>query len=305
VSQFNLASNFSGGTATSYVFDGQVGTLDYAFASASLFSQVTGATEWGINSDEADALDYNLDFGRDPAIADLTSPVRTSDHDPVIVGLNLSPVDDFDVTTPTDTNTGTNTIAENATNGSTVGITASATDGDGTNNTVTYSLTDNAGGRFTINANTGVVTVVDGSLLDYETATSYTITVQAGSSDGSIATQTFTIVVSNVNEAPTIVAPVDFDVEFAENSTAVILDLEVEDPEENAINFVLAGADADLFTISDGAIVFNQSPDFEVPRDQGESNVYEFTVEVSDATNPPETQAITITVTNVNEAPIG
>jgi Cadherin domain len=145
--------------------------------------------------------------------------------------------------------------------------------GDGTNNTVTYSLTDNAGGRFTINANTGVVTVVDGSLLDYETATSYTITVQAGSSDGSIATQTFTIVVSNVNEAPTIVAPVDFDVEFAENSTAVILDLEVEDPEENAINFVLAGADADLFTISDGAIVFNQSPDFEVPRDQGESNV--------------------------------
>ena len=85
----NLASQFSGGTSTSYVFDGQVGTLDYAFASASLVQQVTGATEWGINSDEADALDYNLDFGRDPAIADLTSPIRTSDHDPVIVGLNL------------------------------------------------------------------------------------------------------------------------------------------------------------------------------------------------------------------------
>jgi len=85
----DLAAQFSGGTATSYVFDGQTGTLDYAFASASLNQQVTGATEWGINSDEADAIDYNLDFGRDPAIADLNSPIRTSDHDPVLIGLNL------------------------------------------------------------------------------------------------------------------------------------------------------------------------------------------------------------------------
>jgi len=88
----NLASQFSGGTATSYVFDGQTGTLDYAFASASLAQQVTGATEWGINSDEADAIDYNLDFGRDAAIFDGTTPYRTSDHDPVIVGLNLSSI---------------------------------------------------------------------------------------------------------------------------------------------------------------------------------------------------------------------
>ncbi|MGA1622955.1 MAG: ExeM/NucH family extracellular endonuclease, partial [Synechocystis sp.] len=85
----NLASQFGGETTTSYVFDGQVGTLDYAFASASLLGQVTGATEWGINSDEADALDYNLDFGRDAAIFDGTVPFRSSDHDPVIVGLNL------------------------------------------------------------------------------------------------------------------------------------------------------------------------------------------------------------------------
>ena len=34
---------------------------------------------------------------------------------------------------------------------------------------VTYCLTDDAGGRFAIDANTGVVTVADGSLLDYET----------------------------------------------------------------------------------------------------------------------------------------
>ncbi|AFL75629.1 ExeM/NucH family extracellular endonuclease [Thiocystis violascens] len=86
----DLAQHFVGPDAYSYVFDGQIGTLDYAFASETLFSQVTDATEWHINADEADALDYNLDFGRDFDIFDGTLPYRTSDHDPVIVGLDLS-----------------------------------------------------------------------------------------------------------------------------------------------------------------------------------------------------------------------
>ncbi|WP_041797936.1 ExeM/NucH family extracellular endonuclease [Rhodopseudomonas palustris] len=75
--------------AYSYVFDGQTGTLDYAFANDSMGSQVTGVTTWHINADEADALDYNTDYGRDTAIFDGTEPVRVSDHDPVIIGLDL------------------------------------------------------------------------------------------------------------------------------------------------------------------------------------------------------------------------
>lgn len=73
----------------SYVFDAQAATLDYAFASPSLVAQITGGGIWHINSDEADALDYNLDFGRNAAIFDGTIPFRTSDHDPVVVGLAL------------------------------------------------------------------------------------------------------------------------------------------------------------------------------------------------------------------------
>lgn len=73
----------------SYVFDGQTGSLDYIFANAGLAGQITGMTEWHINSDEADALDYNLDYGRDPAIADTDSPVRVSDHDPLVIGIDL------------------------------------------------------------------------------------------------------------------------------------------------------------------------------------------------------------------------
>ena len=51
------------------------------------------------------------------------------------------------------------------------------------NNTVTYSLSDDAGGLFTIDANTGVVKVA--GALDAETATSHNITVVATSEDGS------------------------------------------------------------------------------------------------------------------------
>ena len=61
---------------------------------------------------------------------------------------------------------------------------------------MTYRLTDDAGGRFAINPTTGVV-MANGALLNYETATSHTITVQA--SDGSLnSSDSFTINVGNV-----------------------------------------------------------------------------------------------------------
>ena len=73
----------------SYVYQGQSGAYDYAFATPELASQVRGAAEWHINVDEAPVLDYNLEYGRDPALFDADSPFRSSDHDPVVVGLDL------------------------------------------------------------------------------------------------------------------------------------------------------------------------------------------------------------------------
>jgi predicted extracellular nuclease len=72
----------------SFVFDSKSGAYDYAFVTPSLAPQVAGAGEWHINGDEAPLLDYNLDFGRDPALFDATTPYRSSDHDPVIIGLD-------------------------------------------------------------------------------------------------------------------------------------------------------------------------------------------------------------------------
>jgi RTX calcium-binding nonapeptide repeat (4 copies)/Cadherin domain len=103
---------------------------------------------------------------------------------------------EFSVSAVSDTDATVNTVSESASNGDTVGVTAFASDADGSDS-VSYSLTDNAGGRFAIDASTGVVTVADASLLDYETATSHTISVQATSSDGSTQTQSFTVALSD------------------------------------------------------------------------------------------------------------
>ncbi|MCS6921289.1 MAG: ExeM/NucH family extracellular endonuclease, partial [Elioraea sp.] len=82
---------FGSATAYSFVFDGQKGSLDHMLLSPSLAGQMTGVAEWHINADEADALDYNLDFGRPASYFDATVPWRTSDHDPLLLGLRLVP----------------------------------------------------------------------------------------------------------------------------------------------------------------------------------------------------------------------
>ena len=85
----NLADSATPDSYT-YVFDGQQGTLDHGLANSSLLPQIAGYVEWHINADEAPARDYNLDFGRDTGIFDGTTPYRSSDHDPVIIGIDLN-----------------------------------------------------------------------------------------------------------------------------------------------------------------------------------------------------------------------
>ncbi len=86
----DLADTRIGYKSYSFEFDGQSGALDHALASASLVQQVTSVVEWHINADEPRVLDYNLEYGRDPGLFDATTPYRGSDHDPLIIGLDLN-----------------------------------------------------------------------------------------------------------------------------------------------------------------------------------------------------------------------
>jgi uncharacterized protein len=80
-----------------YIFDGTSGRLDHAISSAALSPKVMGVSTWHINADEASLRDYNQEFKAprtcsgqpcppDPYQPD---PYRSSDHDPVLVGLSI------------------------------------------------------------------------------------------------------------------------------------------------------------------------------------------------------------------------
>ncbi|MBE9049522.1 ExeM/NucH family extracellular endonuclease [Nostocales cyanobacterium LEGE 11386] len=86
----------------SFVFNGQWGSLDHVLANGSLAAQVTGAAKWHINADEPNVLDYNINFKSPGQVESLFSPdaFRSSDHDPVIIGLNLYSVDNVINTRP-------------------------------------------------------------------------------------------------------------------------------------------------------------------------------------------------------------
>ncbi|MBE1582367.1 ExeM/NucH family extracellular endonuclease [Nonomuraea angiospora] len=71
----------------SYVFDGLSGELDHVLADRKASKLVTGATIWHINSDEGRFMDYNTEFN--PPSLYAPDPFRSSDHDPLLVGLKL------------------------------------------------------------------------------------------------------------------------------------------------------------------------------------------------------------------------
>ncbi len=83
----DLLTQYLGDEAYSFVFDGQRGSLDHALATDSLADQVTGLAEWHINADEPDLLSYNSSFTDAGFYTD--DQYGASDHDPLIIGLDL------------------------------------------------------------------------------------------------------------------------------------------------------------------------------------------------------------------------
>lgn len=86
----DLILDFQGDDAYGYVFDGQLGYLDHALANASMEAFITGVNFWHINADEPSLIDYDTTF-KLPAQDALYAPdaYRSSDHDPVIIGIQF------------------------------------------------------------------------------------------------------------------------------------------------------------------------------------------------------------------------
>jgi predicted extracellular nuclease len=195
----NLVETRLGPLAYSYVFDGQAGYLDHALASNSLNGQVTGVTDWHLNSDEPDIFDYNdtvQSTGESAAerkgfdVTDTTSPFRTSDHDPVIIGLTPN-------APPTVDAGGPYSVAE----GGSVSVGATGTDPN-TGDTLTYAWDLDNNGSFETSGQS-----VSFSAAGLDGPSSYTIKVRVTDGGGLSAVDTATVNVQNVAPTVTLSAP--------------------------------------------------------------------------------------------------
>ena len=71
--------------SVSYVFSGQSGALDHAVLTGNLVGHAA-VEKWHINAAEPEFLEYDVAG----AATDVNSPFRSSDHDPVLIGLNFT-----------------------------------------------------------------------------------------------------------------------------------------------------------------------------------------------------------------------
>jgi len=212
------------------------------------------------------------------------------------VAITVNPVNDA----PTDLSLSANTVAENAVNGTVVG-TVTGVDIDA-GDAKSYSLTGTAGGRFAINSSTGVITVADGSLLNYEAASSHTVTVRVTDSGGLTYDEALAINLTNVNEAPT-------DLALSANQVA-------ENAATGTVVGTVSGTDVDTgdtktYSLTDtagGRFAINSSTGVMTVADSSLLNYeaapsHSVTVRVTDAGGLTRDQTFTITLANVNENP--
>ena len=211
---------------------------------------------------------------------------------------------DYDVAdanaAPTDITLSGSTVAEQAATGTVVG-TVSGTDPDA-GDTKTYSLTDTAGGRFAIDPTMGVITVADGSALNYEANASHSITVRVTDAGGQSYDKTFTIGVTNVNEGPTDITLTGSTV--AENAatgtvvgTAAGVDPDASDTKSYSLTDTAGGrfaidASTGVITVADGSLL-----------DYEEATSHNITVQITDRAGQSYTERFTINLSNVDEGP--
>jgi Ca2+-binding RTX toxin-like protein len=172
---------------------------------------------------------------------------------------------------------------------------------------LTYSLSGTDSGAFNIDTHTGAVTFKTSP--DFEAPTdsnhdnSYSIVVHAN--DGTTdVTKAVTISVTDTNDvAPTITSAAT--ASEAENTVAshVVYQITATDPDTvGTLTYSLTGADAGAFNITNGALTFKTAPNFEAPTDADHNNTYDVIVHANDGVHDA-TQAVAISVTNVDEAP--
>ena len=217
--------------------------------------------------------------------------------------------------------TTTRSVAENSEAGTAVGAPVAATDlgPDGRQETLTYALSGSSASSFDMDSGTGQIRVKDA--LDFDQATggtaTYSLTVTATDPSNQSGTIVVTVMVTDVDEPPTIAAPTQsqghVSKEHEENTPAntEVSTYSATDPdgdEAESLKWSLSGRDAAAFRIGNysspderGKLYFRDAPDYEAATDSGRDNVYEVTVEVTDRGGNKASRDVTVSVSNRDE----
>ena len=187
---------------------------------------------------------------------------------------------------PTFTSTSTFNVDENQTLVGTV----VATDPDG--DTITYSVSGND--AFSIDESSGVLTF--NTAPDYENNSGFNVTATASDGDYSV-NQTITVNINDLNDnSPVFTSNASFTV--TENQISVGTFTSTDADQNTTITYSLSGADASAFNLNSASGVFSfiNEPDYEV------KSSYSMIATASDGANNT-TQNVTVTISDVNEAP--
>ena len=239
----------------------------------------------------------------------------------IAVTVNLTDVNDFPEFEEGESTT--RSLEENSAAGTNVGLPVTATDQDG--DTLSYIGTDGAdGAAFALDPDTGQLTTVDGVTYDYETKSSYqfmVVVMETESDEGYLSGISVTVSLTDVaegdggpeqsktepeNRAPSFDANIDTTLEVAENSAAgtnVGAAVTATDPDDgDTLTYTLSGTDAASFDI--GSATGQITTKSGVTYDYETKQSYSVAVGVSDGKGGTDSIAVTVSLTDVNEAPV-
>ena len=174
----------------------------------------------------------------------------------------------------------------------------------GRNRKISYSLVDTAGGTFSIDSETGVITLT--SSLNRESQAEYTLTVQAEDAGVPSQSETCTVVIQvlNINDVPPEFTESSYKANVSEDATkgtkiTTMTAISREAGHEEFSYEILKGPDSDMFKIDKktGDVTLQGSLDFETRKS------YSLTIQASDF-GPPvltATCSLNVIVTDAND----
>ena len=223
-------------------------------------------------------------------------------RDVISVTINVTDVDETPTNNApifTDGTSTTRTVAENTAAGANIGSAIAATDAD--DDTLTYTLGGTDAASFSIVATSGQLRT--SAALDYETKSSYAVTVSVSDDNGGSDSISVTISVTNVNETPSF--PTETATRtIAENTAAGQAfgdPFQATDPDTaDTVTYSLHRGDAGVFRINTrtGQLRTHMALDFETKK------VYNnLAIRATDSKGKFDAIFVTINVTDVNETP--